>query len=161
MPIRPLYGSEIEIVLRVFHNTLPLDRIVVTPILGAYGGSPFVTTFHPFAPVSMVYLVNVGPSFYLHGMGSQPASATLVHELVHVWQGNHGIYSGAFMFASIYHQHRLGLAAYLYTPGQPWKSYNVEQQANIVEDWFKSGEPKSGVLYPYVRDHLWKDYIWR
>ena len=41
-----------------------------------------------------------------------------------------------------------------YTPGDSWDSYNVEQQAHIVEDWhhYKDSAPTlAEERYPYVR----------
>lgn len=49
-----------------------------------------------------------------------------------------------------------GVHAYSYTVGQPWKSYNAEQQASIIEDWFSQGQLKTGPLYPYIVNHVQK-----
>jgi hypothetical protein len=41
--------------------------------------------------------------------------------------------------------------SYDFKPGESWDSYDVEQQASMVERWFHNGEQKTDVLYPYIR----------
>jgi hypothetical protein len=74
----------------------------------------------------------------------------LVHETTHVWQGKNSTMALTYVFSSVLNQGLHGGAAYSYVAGQPWRSYNAEQQASIVEDWFRAGQPKSGSLYPYI-----------
>jgi hypothetical protein len=43
--------------------------------------------------------------------------------------------------------------AYEYSPGHPWASYNVEQQAHLVEDWYNStigNLSQSDIRFPYI-----------
>ena len=47
-------------------------------------------------------------------------------------------------------------AAYGFTAGKPWGDYNPEQQASIVEAWYKSGMPEDGALWPYIRNNIRK-----
>jgi len=44
---------------------------------------------------------------------------------------------------------------YRYEAGKPWAEYNPDQQAELVRDWYLSGMPHGGVLFPYIRDHVW------
>ncbi len=39
---------------------------------------------------------------------------------------------------------------------QDWGSYNVEQQASIVEDWFKNGSREDDPRFRYIRDNIRK-----
>jgi hypothetical protein len=59
-----------------------------------------------------------------------------------------------YVFSSLVSQALYGGGTYSYTPGNPWSSYNAEQQASIVEDWFRGGMPASDPLYPYITDHV-------
>ena len=46
--------------------------------------------------------------------------------------------------------------AYAYSLGMDWGDYNVEQQASIVEDWYKRGRSSKDKAFPYIRDYVWK-----
>jgi hypothetical protein len=61
----------------------------------------------------------------------------------------------SYVFNSVYNQCVLA-NAYAYRLGDPWNSYNVEQQASIVEDWYTGGHPTSGRAYAYVTDNVRK-----
>jgi hypothetical protein len=77
----------------------------------------------------------------------------LIHELVHVW---HGEYRPGFVWNSLWHQ-LIDSDAYAYRSGQDWKTYSVEQQAAIVEDWFnplKGGESISDERYRYIEENI-------
>lgn len=117
------------------------------------GAASYVGSF-----VNMGYLMNVGPTAYPDMATSHPS--LLVHETAHVWQGRNSTFAMTYAIESALHQcaGMLGSgnrnAAYAYVAGKPWSSYNPEQQASIVEDWFAAGEPTSGALWPYVRDFV-------
>jgi hypothetical protein len=51
-----------------------------------------------------------------------------------------------------------GRNPYRYTFGQPWSSFDPEQKAQIVEDWFKTGEHTMSYdpFWPYIRDYVRK-----
>jgi len=167
--------SEYRIVSRVFGGTLPLRiRIVITDAAGLDGRAFTI----PTSLLSM--LLNIPVSSYFAGVGSSIAvgylascinlaylinvgdsydtlttsdTNVLVHETAHVWQGKNSIFALTYVFDSIYNQ-CIRSNAYAYSPGKPWSSYNVEQQASIVEDWYVSGEPSFGSLYPYIVNHV-------
>jgi hypothetical protein len=168
--------NEYAIVQRVMGNTLPYRiRIVitngagvdnrpftiptslVTSLLGAaasgfmapiaaLGG--YLTSF-----MNLAYLMNVGSAY--PDMSSKNQDL-LVHETTHVWQGKNSTLSQTYVYNSVINQCMGTGSAYAYKPGADWGSYNVEQQASIVEDWFVSGEPTSGNLFGYVRDFVRK-----
>ena len=117
-------------------------------------------------------------------------SHTLIHEMMHVWQGHNGFYPTKYMFDSAGNQikaviddiaevrewrgwdahrgraYRLAWSDF----GRDWSSFNIEQQASIVESWFISerdrrdrnrdfgsqviggGESPYDVRYPYISD---------
>jgi len=103
--------------------------------------------------LNLAYLMNVGADYDTLGTSQQ---RLLVHETTHVWQGKNSTLALTYVFSSVINQGLYGGSAYSYTAGQPWRSYNAEQQASIVEDWFRSGQPKSGPLYTYIVDHVQK-----
>ena len=49
--------------------------------------------------------------------------------------------------------------AYRYTLGKRWGQYNVEQQASIVEDWFRKGRKTTDPRYRYIRDNIRKGKV--
>jgi hypothetical protein len=168
---RIMSQPEYTIATRVLGNTLPYRfRIIITNGAGL-GNRPFTipisllstlgaTIAAGFVGAAAGYLtsfINVG---YLMNVGSAypdmstSNTALLVHETTHVWQGSNSAFSLNYVFNSCLNQCLRGGTAYNYTPGSEWSSYNVEQQASIVEDWFISGEPESGDLWNYVRDYI-------
>jgi hypothetical protein len=159
--------GEYHIVSGVFGNTLPSrNRITITNGAGLNGRAFTIPTslvslvlgIAPSGSVSTAvqtsdYLINVGSDYDTLATSRQ---WLLVHETTHVWQGKNSRFSLSYVFNSLYNQVLHGTAAYDYAAGKPWKSYNVEQQATIVSDWFRRGRPQSGPLYPYIVNHVRK-----
>lgn len=143
---RTLTPAERSIAQSVFGNSVNLDFVHLTNTLGAQE-RPWTTNSPPF------YTVNVGPAF--NDMTSEPdRRELLIHELSHVWQGQHGV---PFMANSGAHQTLSAILnggdpnpAYAYTPGANWSTYNVEQQASIVEDWYRGGMTQTDPRWPYI-----------
>jgi hypothetical protein len=107
------------------------------------------------------YTIFVGPQVFGDGADGPRFRDTFIHELTHVWQGYHGVLGWAYMAQSMIAQGYALLTqhdrnvAYRYTPGEPWGSYNVEQQARIVQDWFLEGmKTTDDVRYPYIANHI-------
>lgn len=145
--MRRLTSAERRLAEQVFRGTINYDLLRVTDTLGLYS-RPWVANTPP------MWLMNVGPTHY---QDLTKAPAFFIHELTHVWQGQHGVPITA---NSAIHQ---GLAvlqggnfndAYQYNCCGTWNSYNIEQQARIVGDWFSKGMNTGDTLYPYIRDHI-------
>jgi hypothetical protein len=173
--IRPMNALEYHIVSSVFGTTLPdRHRILITNAAGVDGRAFTIPTsllssgaimLAPFGLLtnalvasvngmtSLGFLMNVGTDYNALAAGQQ---RLLVHETTHVWQGHNSPFSLHYVFSSMLNQAIYGGGAYAYAPGQPWRAYNAEQQAAIVEDWFRTGQPVSGPLYPYIVDHVRK-----
>ena len=106
------------------------------------------------------YLVNIGPTHYPGMTANAAGKNLLVHELTHVWQGRNSIFAMTYVINSAFHQCKATLgsgargSAYNFTPGSNFRTYNAEQQANIVDTWFDDGSPHSGDLWPYIRDYV-------
>jgi hypothetical protein len=100
----------------------------------------------------VAYLVNVGSANYnILGSSNQ---RLLVHETMHVWQGHNSTFALSYVYNSIINQCLSGQGAYTYSLGQSWSSYNVEQQAKLVDDWFHRGELSSDAAYSYITNHV-------
>lgn len=146
MALRYLTQLEIAFARPVFRNSLPWARIQLTDKVGL-GGRPY----------TWGRTINVDRTHFKEMDKSTGGRPLLIHELVHVWQHEHGAHPSGYIFGSLAAQMQHGSAAYNYQPGRKWGDYNPEQQAKIVEDWYFQGQQQSGPLFPYVRDHIWKE----
>ncbi len=147
--IRSLTAAEKAIVRSVFKNSINFSSIQVTNTVGFQNGNWVTKT-----PAG--YLVNVGPS-YNNLAANKNTKRLLIHEMTHVWQGQHGV---PFMVNSAIHQAASVIqsgsttGAYSYTIGKQWSKYNVEQQAEIIMGWYDAGMKTSDGRYPYIRDNV-------
>jgi hypothetical protein len=148
--IRPLTPAERNIAKSVYGNTINFNLVKVTNTVGLQS-RPWTTNTPP------LYTINVGVSAYAD---LTDFSLLLIHELGHVWQGQHGM---PFMSNSAYHQTMAAIqnngdpsGAYVYVPGQQWSKYNSEQQASIITRWYSNGRRTNDELYPYIRDNVRK-----
>jgi hypothetical protein len=167
--------AEYEIVTRVMGDTLPyririlitngagvdgraftiptslISTIVGMPATGFLGG---VALGYLASAINLAYLINVGDDY---GKLSGTRQDLLVHETMHVWQGKNSNFALSYVYNSIYNQCVVGNAYdYKSKIGDNWDTFNVEQQAQIVEEWFSKGEKESDVLFPYIRDYVRK-----
>lgn len=178
--IRLMSSAEYDIVTSVFTDTIPYRiRILISDAAGA-SGRPFtiptslistivgitVAEFIEGVPAAMAagvlgYLTSIVNVAYIINAGEAYDTLTtkdvdlLVHETTHVWQGKNSIFALSYVFNSVYNQCVLS-NAYAYRLGDPWSSYNVEQQASIVEDWYTGGHLTSGRAYGYITDNVRK-----
>jgi len=74
--------------------------------------------------------------------------------MTHVWQYSHGAF---VVLDSLWSQARGN--AYETVPGSAWETYNVEQQATIVERWYVGGMSKASPYYRYVNDTIRKQVL--
>lgn len=145
---RLLSLNEQALATRVFGATLPKwDRIMVDDGLG-YDDRPYTLDGPPG-----LYCIHVGPVCYKDctsgaALGSSSVDATFIHEMTHVWQFAHGCF---VKLSSLWAQGPLG-QGYRTVPGQPWESYNVEQQATLIERWYATGMSPASPYFQYVRD---------
>lgn len=143
---RHMTDVEIDFAKRVFGDRLPVDRILLTNLVGL-GERAFVSP----GPGGAI-LVNIGfgcedPLHYTgdgrENTGARAPGGLLIHELTHAWQIAHEDFVVAyFCSAGGTAAGTVGgdMSAYDYAPaGVSWGSFNHEQQASIVEHWF-SGE---------------------
>lgn len=133
-PNRPLNEAERREARDVFQVSLDLDavRIVTTPVAAA------PTTLGDYIRAS-------GPM----------STATLIHELTHVWQYQHG--GSGYISDSLCHQVAAWAttgsrdAAYDLTgivlPGRRFSDYTAEQQAMIVESYYSDPSKRTDPVY--------------
>jgi hypothetical protein len=158
---RYLGSLETDIARKVFQNTIPYDDVVVSDGLGM-GDRPF--TLPTDMPATLLfnvsdgkYVIHAGDGYF--GMSrDKEDQKLLIHELTHVWQGEHSGSSWDYVFSSAWSQALLD-DAYAYDKQRlkPWNDYNPEQQAHIVEDWFadgmREGEEEDRRFY-YIQAHI-------
>jgi hypothetical protein len=164
----PLAQAEIDLASKVFGNTIPYNKVILTD-LGGLSGRGFT------APgVDGKIYCNLG-SAYANPLGSHPQGypaegQLLIHELTHAWQIAHAGFLPGFVCSAIVTQanYTFGDNVYQYGPaGPPWWSFNPEQQAAIVDQWFgeKDGgntnqanypprDQKSNPYYRYIRNNI-------
>jgi len=152
MPRRHLRSTEAQIARSVFGNTLPYGRIHVTDQLGFQDRA---YTMNAGTGRDASFSLHVGPERYPGLQRTPELRSLMIHELTHVWQGVHSGWTPSFIFRSMFAQiARPRGRAYIYTPGEEWRTYNVEQQASIVEHWYGLGMHESDKRFRYIRDNI-------
>ena len=128
---------------RVFAGTLSAsfvrNNVMLSNGLGA-GGRPF-TSIDFGRPGH--YTILIGPrAFDPAAVMDINYKATFVHEMTHVWQMHVEVGSAESGSTRRRPEACRQGNAYLYGEGnlnKPWDDFGVEEQAQIVEDWFKNG----------------------
>lgn len=126
----------------VFSGTLPpRDRIVLTDTIG--GGNRAFT----FPRFDDKITLNMGPDAFSdpRNYPNYPFGNIFIHELVHACQIQHANMDIA-LFADVFSSkvcEATGGNPYTYGTAEPdYSSFNLEQQAQIVSDWFSGIVPK-------------------
>ena len=155
MAIRTLLPNELILANTVFQTSILYSQVRLQNDTGL-GGRPWTS---PPTPPYPYYVLHVG-AYYQHMTTTNYRKRLLVHELTHVWQGQHGVPLG-YVLNSAVHQTLTGITnggdvapAYNYSTGLKWAQYNCEQQASIVEDWFASGSQSSNSRYVYITSNI-------
>ena len=142
---RPLSTAEQNIAKSVFHTSLPsYSKIVITDGLGI-GDRPYTLN------TGFFYELNLGPDVYPNAVDKtkkwdkETYDVLFIHEMTHVWQ----YYHGYNVILSSMWANSLG-DGYDCKAGKAWDSYNVEQQATLVEKWYENGMKGADPSYVYV-----------
>ena len=161
---RPINGDEVALARQVFGEQLPYEQIHIANFYlpGNEGVPVTVASGTAVIPIKSLtqYTIYFGPTVFRDGAQTPGIRNTFIHELTHVWQGHHSTFSWEFMADSLLAQGRALIVhgdrnkAYDFVAGETWDSYNVEQQANIVENWFANGMNTSDPLYVYITDNI-------
>lgn len=163
--LRALKQAEIDLAWQVFRNTLPYKRILIGNKLGWFDCPWMEIVDAPGWGTGDFYYLHMGPIGYPDATASalmthdnDEVRNAFIHELTHVWQAYH---DKKWVFTRSVANQICAMAdgsydAYSYELGRDWNKYNVEQQAKLVEDWFKVDKMATGYTfrYQYIRDHI-------
>ena len=135
MKDRPLTPGEIALARSVFGDAIDYAAPRVANRKWAFF-QPARTTM---APLGTIHFHPRG-GLYHDDFGAAPlgVQALFVHELVHVWQHQQGIFLPL-------RRHPFCRYSYALKPGQPFARYGLEQQAEIVRHAFRL---RSGATVP-------------
>jgi hypothetical protein len=146
---RPLTAHERAIAQSVFGNSLEYDRILIdeTAQIGCRKGG--------FAYVS----------FYVINCWGQMSDAHLIHELTHIWQYER--VGARYILWALQAQHSPqgynygGLTALVAQQKRGLRAFNLEQQADIVMDYFllRNGQQTQWSLAKTIDLPLYETYI--
>lgn len=165
MQTRLLNRAEEALARQVFENELPYNKVRIADYY-LPGNTGVAVTLAAGAGVfgflrSLTrYTIYFGPKAFADGADAPDFRNTLIHELTHVWQGHHSKFYWSYMLESMFAQgkaiidHGNRNRAYDYEAGGVWSDYNVEQQANIVEDWFRDGMDANDPRFTYITGHI-------
>ncbi len=145
--LRPSEKREAE---RVFGDTLPVDRILITNF--DRGGRAFCM---PHVDGSI--LVCLGDR-YDDPLATGPAANTFIHELTHAWQIARRPEVATLLIEAAINDIRGDDATYTEAPlaldGRPWGEYGIERQAQIVDTWYDIAALHRAMKHPgNPRDH--------
>jgi hypothetical protein len=154
MAERKITDAELNFLWPVFYGRLPVQKINIKDDFGLNDRA--------WCEPGILgnWILHMGPEGYKNctssspiKKGGDPIRYVFVHECVHVWQGWNGT---NYVLNSLWSQCTGGAGVYSYEVGKSWSSYNVEQQAAIVADWWARGRSTTDSRYRYLRDHIWK-----
>lgn len=122
---RPLTPGELAAAREVFGEALAWNRVRIYP----RGFTPFQPRNVAVSPMGAVHFRRA--DFRDDFSCSWSDMAWLIHELVHVWQYQTGV--PVIVRGLVERRYRYGML----DPAKPLARYGIEQQAAIVEDWFR------------------------
>lgn len=172
---RPINQEEYDFAnQQVFKGTLPSrDRLILTDSIGA-GNRPF--TFPRF---DGKITINMGADgfddprqYHVMHPERRVLGEVFIHELVHAWQIHHATMDILWLADAFTTQARgvAGGMPYKYgNAGPAYSDFNLEQQAQIVSDWFAGREGRdpstdqitkppmdqSSPYFRYIKDNIW------
>lgn len=136
---RQLSPEERTLAEMVFGSSLPAqDKIILTNLDHPQGRAFTI----PNAVGQS--LVNLGPAYgdpiRFTNKAYPEQGQLLIHELAHVWQIHHHTFTPGLICEGAFNQIKNELEKGVYNPGdgqQAWENYNLEQQATIVDLWYR------------------------
>ncbi len=168
MRFRPLTVEEEALAREVFLDQLPYRKIYIADFFlpGNRGVAVTLASGAGVLPIRSLtsFTIYFGGDVYQRGADADANRNTFIHELTHVWQGYHSAFYWTYMLKSgfvqsmaVLRHHNRGFA-YLYELDEgnpkPWREYNVEQQGNIVRDWFVNGMREDDPRYKYISENI-------
>jgi len=140
---RPLTAGEITLARRVFASSIDYTRVRIHARNYIFWqGANYIVT-----PNGQMYLGRNLRRYTDFSTASLSIQAFFIHEMTHVWQHQCGV---NVLFRGIGEQirHFLGFNQYKYRlePGKPFTAYKLEQQGDIMRDYFLA---QMGQATPY------------
>jgi hypothetical protein len=160
--VRQLSFEEIRFTRRVFGNSLQYDRILLSDGAGL-GGRAFTTpSLNPFSQQIVIHLPHecfYNPLIYTNSVYPR-AGQVYIHELTHAWQIIYNHFTPGVICDGISTQLKqmlfnVDVYALDTTELKPYRTWNCEQQAHLVDLWFQGGSSQLNRLFPYIRDNIW------
>ncbi len=139
---RSITSGEEALLREVFKETLPYGSLKVDVNTKNWGGED-----NSITPVNIPYMsTNIWCADFSAPTPtvSDEDRSTFIHEFMHVWQSYHGITKISYLKLALRHPLDYGLN-YLYDLSDSNKllDYNMEQQAAIIEDWWRITAPRT------------------
>jgi hypothetical protein len=158
---RSMNAGEIARAREVFGSELPYQDVVLTNLSGL-GGRAFTAPGvdgKTYCNLGIPLNRTLGPG---PKNGPYPGPGELlIHELTHAWQIAHNSFLPGIVCSGIVNQAQklMGDNVYAYgSPGPAWADLNLEQQAQIVNEWF-SGTSSRQPWSPESHDNPYYKYI--
>lgn len=151
---RYLVRVEIDEARKVFASSLTYDNIIISNFCGE--GAVTLAGRKLDDISNWIYTLCWSDAVLRQNVIGANQQKTFIHEMTHVWQGQHGIYPTVYMAQSLLSQlfhgvediirkrewrtwgeHRNTTYRFNWSDiGKKWSDFNVEQQGNIVESWY-------------------------
>lgn len=151
--IRSLSSAEVEAANSVFQYSVGLGMVRLASDTGL-GGRPWCSP--PGWGGSGFFQLHVGQEAFDSDLSEW---GTFIHELTHVWQGQHNIpfwymiSSGCSQAVSTLSTGSHG-SAYSVGEETQWYNYNSEQQGTIVAGWFHAGLSPWDWRFRYISTNI-------
>lgn len=154
---RGLETIEVAEINNVFGRSLPNDfldqKVMLRDSLGI-GGRPYTEISAGIGR----YEIHIGKWGFVSTTKPKDYYNTLIHEMTHVWQGHYSWWGIAGVWLSSIKCHICRqMNAYDYgvgNLGKDWGDFGKEEQAQIVEDWYKGGLQTADPRFQYIRDNI-------
>lgn len=164
---RKLWQNEISEARKVFHDSIRYEDVYIAPYYDdgvAFRGGAMTWVYYEKAQGKWIYILWWSPRVYTEGVIKENLHKTFIHELTHVWQGQHGTYPTKYWYGAAKNQFWEGLKdivknrgfttweehrgrAYAYSMNNigvnNWSDFNYEQQASIIADWYYSKDEQN------------------
>ncbi len=167
---RPMLPEEITTAQTVFGSTIPYNKIRFTN-LNLQPGRAFTAPGvdgNTYCNFGALFSGITNPMTAVKNDAYKAPGELMIHELAHAWQIAHNSFWPGFICSALVNgtEKKFGDNVYQYSPppGPPWSSYNLEQQASIVNEWFAgNSDPAAYVQYVFLpedkTDNPWFQYI--
>ncbi|MEM7341864.1 MAG: hypothetical protein AAF467_24685 [Actinomycetota bacterium] len=141
---RLMTDNEWSFVSTLFGGTLPPRSNIHITNVGLFDKTDGSTRAFVLPLFKGNYLVNFGSIYHHHADLAAAEPGLFAHEITHVWQSKRRP-----LKVTIYAE-ALASSEYDFPLGRQWRTYNLEQQASIVEQWVDEGQSRGSPLYRYI-----------